>query len=244
MRIVICSPLPSIAETIALAAGIAAIDVELQPSLQEFGSALYRNPDAVGVLWSIGPSGAAEHCARFRLAEVRNVILVLLEQGVSPARDAVDRASILMAGGDDAQPWPIDPLELIHRLWALHRRLQIKAAGEVKLVGDAVFHPETGRVHSFYGDISLTKQEATVLETLTARPGLCVTKAMCMLALYDGRDEAQSKIVDVVVHKLRRKLTPICGGLDVIETVWGQGYRFMRQGFQPVVTDVRKRAPA
>ena len=37
-------------------------------------------------------------------------------------------------------------------------------------------------------------------------------------------DEPDIKIVDVFVCKLRKKLAEASGGLDYIETIWGQGY--------------------
>jgi two-component system, cell cycle response regulator CtrA len=41
---------------------------------------------------------------------------------------------------------------------------------------------------------------------------------------YDGIDEPDSKIIDVFICKLRKKLSNASGGKDYIETVWGRGY--------------------
>jgi DNA-binding response OmpR family regulator len=67
----------------------------------------------------------------------------------------------------------------------------------------------------------LTPSEARVFCALLSRPLL--TKDALMAALYHnlGRDEADQKIVDVFICKLRKKLKPF--GI-AIETVWGQGY--------------------
>ena len=37
-------------------------------------------------------------------------------------------------------------------------------------------------------------------------------------------DEAEIKIIDVFICKLRRKLAQASGGRNYIETVWGRGY--------------------
>ncbi len=42
--------------------------------------------------------------------------------------------------------------------------------------------------------------------------------------LYGGIDEAELKIVDVFVCKIRKKLSAATGGDNFIETVWGRGY--------------------
>jgi two-component system, cell cycle response regulator CtrA len=42
--------------------------------------------------------------------------------------------------------------------------------------------------------------------------------------LYGGVDEPESKIVDVFICKLRKKLASASGGNEFIETVWARGY--------------------
>ena len=42
--------------------------------------------------------------------------------------------------------------------------------------------------------------------------------------LYRGIDEPESRILDVLVSKLRKKLAQATGGNHYIETQWGQGY--------------------
>ena len=67
----------------------------------------------------------------------------------------------------------------------------------------------------------LTPQESRVLGVLRARS--MATKEAVMAALYVdlGKDEAEPKIVDVFICKIRKKLKPF--GVE-IKTVWGQGY--------------------
>lgn len=67
----------------------------------------------------------------------------------------------------------------------------------------------------------LSGSEARVFGHLYTRE--MATKNSIMAILYQsmGRDEAEPKIVDVFVCKLRKKLKPF--GV-AIETVWGNGY--------------------
>jgi two-component system cell cycle response regulator CtrA len=71
--------------------------------------------------------------------------------------------------------------------------------------------------------LRLAGQESRMFGILFKRE--LVTKVQALDVLYGHlpeQDEAQIKIVDVFVCKLRRKLKPF----DMsIETVWGQGYR-------------------
>ena len=72
--------------------------------------------------------------------------------------------------------------------------------------------------------VHLTGKEYGILELLSLRKGLTVTKEMFLNHLYAGRDEPEIKIVDVFVCKLRQKLAQATGGKHYIETVWGRGH--------------------
>lgn len=82
--------------------------------------------------------------------------------------------------------------------------------------------------------LGLTGSEARIFGALLKRPAMTKDQIHSVLyALRPDGDGAEMKIVDVFIHKLRRKLKP----MDVtIETIWGQGYR--------ILPDVRERALA
>lgn len=72
---------------------------------------------------------------------------------------------------------------------------------------------------------TLTGQEFGVFEQLHAARGAIVSKQRLLANLYlTEADEAEIKIIDVFVCKLRKKLKPL--GVE-IATVWGRGYRFV-----------------
>lgn len=72
---------------------------------------------------------------------------------------------------------------------------------------------------------TLTRQEAEILGQLHAARGAVVSRQSLLAGLYPiEADEAEIKIVDVFVCKIRKKLKPL--GLD-IGTAWGGGYRFI-----------------
>ncbi len=71
----------------------------------------------------------------------------------------------------------------------------------------------------------LTAQEQCLFEALYAAQGKVVTKEQLLTQLYPiEADEAEIKIIDVFVCKVRKKLKPL--GLT-IQTEWGRGYRFV-----------------
>ncbi len=73
--------------------------------------------------------------------------------------------------------------------------------------------------------VYLPAKEYQMLELLSLRKGMTLTKEMFLNHLYGGMDEPEQKIIDVFICKLRKKLANASGGKDYIETIWGRGYR-------------------
>jgi two-component system cell cycle response regulator CtrA len=71
--------------------------------------------------------------------------------------------------------------------------------------------------------VHLTGKEYAILELLTLRKGLVLTKEAFLNHLYGGMDEPEVKIIDVFICKLRKKLAQ-AGADNLIGTVWGRGY--------------------
>jgi len=92
--------------------------------------------------------------------------------------------------------------------------------------GDVVVDLERRIVRADGKPVRLTGREYSILELLSLRPGITVTKEMLLGHLYCGKDEPGLKIIDVFVCHLRQKLARATGGKHYIETVWGRGYRF------------------
>lgn len=212
---------------------------------QDLCSALYRDPQAMGVIWTDSAGIACVICRNWRQADVRNILFFLLVPAANPTtigEEVSRRVRILLHGADDVQPAPIDKIEFVARLAALARRDRGPSVEHlVKLPCEAVFDSDRGTVVHPGGTVLLTQREASVLELLTLRQGSIVTKEMVMDFLYSGRDEPELKIVDVFICKIRKKLSIALGNLDVIHTVWGRGYQFVPEGFEPVLSDARVR---
>ena len=63
-----------------------------------------------------------------------------------------------------------------------------------------------------------------MLEMMSLRKGVTLSKETFLNHLYGGIDEPDIKIIDVFICKLRKKLSRVAGGENYIETVWGRGY--------------------
>lgn len=83
------------------------------------------------------------------------------------------------------------------------------------------FYPERGMVVAGGRFALLTGKEMTLVEALARSFPKGQTKNQLMDACYGGMDEADIKIIDVFVCKIRKKLDAIGVRID---TIWGHGY--------------------
>jgi two-component system cell cycle response regulator CtrA len=97
-------------------------------------------------------------------------------------------------------------------------------AQSVVQTGDLVVNLDTKTVEVNGHAAHLTGKEYQMLELLSLRKGMTLTKEMFLNHLYGGMDEPDLKIIDVFMCKLRKKLANASGGKNYIETVWGRGY--------------------
>ncbi|MDR3534846.1 MAG: response regulator transcription factor [Rhodopila sp.] len=72
--------------------------------------------------------------------------------------------------------------------------------------------------------LRLGPKEYLLLELLILKHGSAVSKTACMTHLYGTDDYPEAKTIDVVLCRLRKRLAPY-GLSDMIESVWGYGYK-------------------
>jgi len=238
-RCVIHCPLPAYADSWTDAAYAAQFDVVRAEKLPDFGSALFRDDEAVGLIWCADWIDAAETAIEYRQAEIKNPILAIIEQGDSPIKAPKDRAQVLRAGMDDVQPSTIRPEEIVARLKALAGRGAYFDHLHVALPNGCTFIRERQVITGPIEDVRLTGKEAEMLSLLSRHPNVTMTKQAIMDDLYGGEEEPQIKIVDVWVCKLRAKIMRATGGVDCVQNEWGRGYYWIQDGFVPELITFR-----
>jgi DNA-binding response OmpR family regulator len=138
------------------------------------------------------------------------------------ARDGIDdRVDGLRSGADDylIKPFAFD--ELLARVDALARRSRGAPAGAILRQGAVTLDPRSRRVHVEGEEVELTSKEFDLLTCLLEHRGQVLTRAELKELVWDFPFDAQTKVVDLYVHYVRRKLGP---GGDIIRTVRGVGY--------------------
>ncbi len=141
-------------------------------------------------------------------------IIVVTAHGAEP-----DRVMALDAGADDYLVKPFGLAELQARIRAVLRR--VRPGGEVIRHGPLVVDSRTHRVTVHGSEVLLTPKEFDILECLAADPGRVVTRQEILETAWDAHWYGPTKVLDVHVASLRRKL----GAPGLIETVYGRGFR-------------------
>lgn len=141
-------------------------------------------------------------------------IIVITAHGEEP-----DRVMALDAGADDYLVKPFGLAELQARIRAVMRR--VRPGGDIVRHGPMVVDIRTHRVTVSGAEVMLTPKEFDILECLSADPGRVVTRQEILETAWDAHWYGPTKVLDVHVASLRRKL----GVPGLIETVYGRGFR-------------------
>ena len=157
-----------------------------------------------------------------RLSRVKTPTLIL--SGLAGIEDKIKGFGF---GADDYMTKPFHKDEFVARIHAIVRRSKGHAQSVVQS-GDLVVNLDTKTTEVNGARVYLTGKEYQMLELLSLRKGMTISKEMFLNHLYGGMDEPELKIIDVFMCKLRKKLANASGGKNYIETVWGRGY-VMRQ---------------
>jgi two-component system, cell cycle response regulator CtrA len=152
-----------------------------------------------------------------RVSKVKTPILILT--GLDGVEDKVRGLGF---GADDYLTKPFHKDELVARIRAIVRRSKGHPQSVIN-TEDLCVNLDAKTVEIGGVRVHLTGKEYQILELLSLRKGTALTKEMFLNHLYGGMDEPGSKIIDVFICKLRRKLADASDGKDYIETVWGRG---------------------
>ncbi|CAN5333801.1 response regulator [soil metagenome] len=196
-------------------------------------------------------SGAASAAEMDRALAARSVDLIVLdlmlpgEDGLSVVRrlsrngppivmlsamgEDTDRIVGLELGADDYLAKPCNPRELLARVRAVLRRPREDAVGAVDqalrfagwtldLMRRELTRPD-GRV------VGLSSGEFALLRVFAERAGRILTRDQLLEAARGAEADVFDRAMDVQISRLRKKLDD-GSGLEMIQTLRGEGYRF------------------
>lgn len=200
-------------------------------------------------LWGYAVAAVSTGCAALDWLEQRQVDLLILDLGLpdidgvalcdqlrstnSPqplvlmltARDSSSsKVEGLESGADDYVVKPFEPDVLRARLKALLRRAHRPLSPELSW-GPLRMRPGDLRVMVAGEALDLTRKEALLLEQLLVAQGCSCSKGQLLRGCADHRRDVSDDALRAHMRNLRHKLTQAGCGPNLIETVYGLGYR-------------------
>jgi DNA-binding response OmpR family regulator len=162
-----------------------------------------------------------EACRRIRTFSDAYVVML------TARTEEVDKLVGLGVGADDYLTKPFSPRELVARIRAMLRRPRAAAAaaGPVRRVGELVIDPAAREVHRAGEPVELTRLEFDLLEALSERPRVVLSRRQLLERVWGGDWYGDEHLVDVHIANLRRKLGDDPRQPRHILTIRGVGYR-------------------
>jgi two-component system, OmpR family, response regulator BaeR len=136
--------------------------------------------------------------------------------------EEIDRLLGLEVGADDYMCKPFSPRELMARVGVILRRARrVDAAGAAAIEID-----DAARLVRIRGKaLDLTPTEYALLATMARRPGSVWSRAALLDLVRADALGVTDRAIDSHVKNLRRKIDALLPGVDVVESVYGIGYR-------------------
>ena len=148
--------------------------------------------------------------------------------------EEIDELFGLKMGADDFIRKPFSQRLLVERVKAVLRRGSPREAGgdkgderaRVLERGKLKMDPER---HTCLWDarpVTLTVTEFLILQSLAQRPGVVKSRDALMDAAYDDQVYVDDRTIDSHIKRLRKKFKTVEDEFEMIETLYGVGYRF------------------
>jgi DNA-binding response OmpR family regulator len=144
------------------------------------------------------------------------------------------------AGADDYLVKPFSPKVLVARVQAILRRSGHGATDEVSGTvarGHISIDLKAHEVHANGRLIDLTATEFDLLRVLAEHPGWVYTREELLESVWGYTYLGDSRLVDMHVANLRKKLEEDPANPRYVRTVRGVGYKFQASGAEPAAPD-------
>lgn len=166
-------------------------------------------------------------CRRVRAASALPIIIV------SARSEDIDRVIGLEVGADDYMTKPFNPRELIARVRALLRRVEMgqvvpsAAAKRLHFEGWEMDCNARSLVNPQKSVVSLTPGEFNLLQVMVERSGNVLSRDQLVDLTYGQIGATNGRSVDILVSRLRSKLQAGGAAYQFIVTVRSGGYEFV-----------------
>lgn len=186
-----------------------------------------RRPDLVVLDLMLPDGDGLEVCKALR--ERRDYVPILI---LTARSGEVDRVLGLELGADDYLTKPFSIRELVARVKALFRRVELlseqaAASPEPIEIAGLRIDPERRRVSVRGGEVHLTAKEFDLLLQFARHPGRVYTRSQLLDLVWGYTAGCYEHTVNSHINRLRGKIEEDPSAPHYVLTVWGVGYAFV-----------------
>lgn len=137
--------------------------------------------------------------------------------------EEIDRLLGLELGADDYICKPYSPREVVARVKTVLRRIGM--AG-LRIIPGLQLDEDCYRATLDGYDLHLTAAEFRLLNYLASHPGRVYNRQQLLNSVYHDERALNDRAVDNFIKNLRKKISAVREDCDMIQSVYGVGYRF------------------
>ena len=149
---------------------------------------------------------------------------------VSARTDDIDKIRGLDFGADDYMTKPFSPAELTARVKSHISRYERlrggRASTDMLRIKNLEINEASHQVFVSGKEVSLTAKEFDLLVFLASNPNIVFSKDHLLDAIWGVDFFGEEATVPVHIQKIRKKIEKDPSNPELIETLWGTGYRF------------------
>ena len=140
----------------------------------------------------------------------------------------MDKVRGLMFGADDYVTKPFSPSELVARVDAVYRRVQMMSGQQAETVqsGPFVLNRKSRLLTKNGEPVDLTQVEYQIVDFFLRNPRVALERSRILNEIWGDSYDGDDKIVDVNIRRLRMKVEDEPSHPVYIQTVWGFGYKW------------------
>lgn len=231
-KIIVAEDETSIREFIVINLKMSGYDVYEAENGEEALTEYYASPDELDILLldiMMPIVDGLEVCKKIRTID-KNIGIILLTAKTQES----DKVTGLVSGADDYITKPFSTSELIARVDAVYRRVEVsknKVQGinskERVLSGEFALDIRNRTLEKNGSPIELTQVEFQILEYFFLNPGAALSRTAILNYVWGVDYVGEEKIVDVNIRRIRMKIENDPSSPVHLITIWGIGYKWL-----------------
>ncbi|MBN9420375.1 MAG: response regulator transcription factor [Candidatus Eremiobacteraeota bacterium] len=174
--------------------------------------------DVIVLDWGLPEVDGLSICREARAQHDTPILMLTARQ------ELVDKVTGLESGADDYLSKPFEPMELVARVRALHRRVRRSRESSVLEVGGLTLDLGSRQAFCQGTQLALTTKEFDLLAVMAGRPQQVFSRRQLMDLCWGENWIGDEKTVEVHLRRVRQKLKKVSPHEHLV-AVRGVGYR-------------------